>query len=222
MPNLSINFATEQRSLTAWNPILGFSLLVAGALALGIAAWDYRQQADERLNLQGRRDVLHQSTQRLRTGDPIPPEMAAQVEQANTAYALIQTPWEEIFTALEAARGKGPGDAVPPSVKAYTAKRELVPASGAKDFMAQDIARGKEPGGIALLSVKADAAKRELILSGEARDFTALSAFTSALSSIPIFQNISLVNDKLSAGNPPVVVAFDLRLAWRAQDISSH
>lgn len=185
MSRLSINFAAEQRSLTAWSPALGFSLFLAGVLALGIAAWDYRQQADEKTNLQNRRDVLHQRTQRLRTGDPIPAEMAAQVEQANIAYALIQTPWEEIFTALEAARDKAPGD-------------------------------------IALLSVKADAAKRELVLTGEAKNFTALNTFASALSATPVFQNISLANDKLSAGNPPIVVAFDLRLAWRAQDISSR
>lgn len=185
MSRLSINFAAEQRSLTAWNPVLGLSLLLAGALALGIAAWDYQQQTGEKINLQDQSDVLHQRTQRLRSGDPIPVEMAAQVAQANAAYALIQTPWEEIFTALEAARDKEFGD-------------------------------------IALLSVKADAAKRELILTGEAKDFTALSAFTSALSATPVFQNIFLANDKLSAGSPPVVVAFELRLAWRAQDISSR
>ena len=183
MSRLSINFATEQRSLTAWSPALGFSLLLAGVLALGVAAWDYRQHEDEKANLQSRRDGLHQRTQRLYAGDPVPAEMAAQVEQANTAYALIRTPWEEIFMALEAARDKEPGD-------------------------------------IALLSVKADAAKRELILTGEAKDFTALSAFTSALSAIPIFQNITLANDKLSSGNPPIVVAFDLRLAWRAKSVS--
>lgn len=183
MPRLFINFAAEQRSLTAWNPALGFSLLLAGALALGISTWDYRQQTDEKANLQDRRDTLHQRTQRLRSGDPVPAEMAAQVEQANAAYALIRTPWEEIFKALEAARGKKPGD-------------------------------------IALLSVKADAAKRELVITGEARDFTALSAFTSALSAASVFQNVSLANDKLNAGSPPVVVAFELRLAWRAQDIS--
>lgn len=185
MTRLSINFAAEQRSLTAWNPALGFLLLLAGLLALGISAWDYRQQADEKINLQGRRDSLHQRTQRLHAADPIPAGMETQIKLANTAYALIQTPWEELFTALEAARDKRPDD-------------------------------------IALLSVKADAAKRELILTGEARDFTALSAFTSALSATPVFQNISLANDKLSAGNPPIVVAFDLRLNWRAKDITSR
>lgn len=185
MTRLSINFATGQRSLTAWNPALGFSLLLAGTLAFGIAAWGFQQQVDSKANLQGKRDALRQSTQRLHTGGPVPSEMAAQVEQANAAYALILTPWEEIFAALEAARGKVSGD-------------------------------------IALLSIKADAAKRELIITGEAKDFTALSAFTSALSATPAFQNITLANDKLSAGNPPIVVAFDLRLTWRVQDISSR
>lgn len=183
MPRLSINFAAEQHSLTAWNPVLGFSLLLAGALALGIAAWDYRQHEDEKASLEGRRDDLHQRTQRLHASSPVPPEVAAQVVQANAAYALIQTPWGGIFEALETARDK-------------------------------------DAGNIALLSIKADAAKREFILTGEARDFTALSAFTSALSATPIFQNIALANDKLSAGPPPVVVAFDLRLGWRAKDIS--
>lgn len=185
MSRLSINFAAEQRSLTAWSPALGFTLLLAGALALGAAAWDYRQQADEKINLQDRRDGLHQRAQRLHTADPIPPGMAARIEQANTVYALTQTPWEEIFMALEAARGKVPGD-------------------------------------VALLSVKADAVKHDLVLTGEARDFTALSAFTSALSATPVFQNITLANDKLSSGNPPIIVAFDLRLSWRAKNTLSH
>lgn len=184
MPRLSLNFAAKQRSLTAWNPALGFALLLAGVLALGIAAWDYRQKMDEKTGLQDRRDALHQRTQRLHNSAPIPADVAAQVEQANTAYALTQTPWEEIFTALEAARGKAPG-------------------------------------GIALLSVKADTAKREITLTGEAKDFTALSAFTSALSDISIFQNISLTNDKLSTGSPPIVITFDLRLTWRA-DTPAH
>lgn len=185
MPQLSLNFAAEQRSLTAWSPILGLSLLLAGVLVLGAAVCDYRQREDEKAHLEGRRNTLHQRTQRLRISDPIPAEILAQVEQANTAYAILQTPWEEIFTALEAAHGN-------------------------------------DSSNIALLSVKADTAKHELILTGEAKDFTALSAFTSALSATPLFQSITLANDKLSAGNPPVVVVFDLRLAWRIQHTPPH
>lgn len=178
MPRLSLNFAADQRSLTVWNPALWLMCLLAGVLALGIAAWDYQRQADMTINLQDRRDTLHRRTQRLHNMDTISSDVAVQIERANAAYALAKTPWEIIFTALETAHDKASG-------------------------------------GIALLSIKADTTKRELAISGEAIDFTALSLFTSALAEIPIFQNVYLINDRLSTGNPPVVVTFDLRLAWR-------
>jgi Tfp pilus assembly protein PilN len=180
MPRLSLDFASEQRDLTAWNPALGLALLLAGALLFGIVAWDSRSLADEKINLQDRLDTLTRRTQQLHNHEPIPAGLITQIEQANTVYALLQTPWEEIFTALETVLGKAPND-------------------------------------IALLSVKADAAKQELTLSGEARDFAALSAFTAALSAVSIFQNVSLADDKLSTGSPPVVVTFDLHLTWRGK-----
>jgi Tfp pilus assembly protein PilN len=178
MSKLLINFAAVQRSVNTWNPFWGGSLLLAGMFALGLSAWDYRLQAEQNASLQLQRDTLRQSTQQQQNHAPVPAELITQIEQANAVYAMTQTPWEAIFTALEAARGKPSGT-------------------------------------IALLSLRADAAKRELTLTGEARDFAALNAFNAALSDIPIFQNVALSNDKLSSGNPPIVVTFDLRLTWR-------
>jgi hypothetical protein len=68
---------------------------------------------------------------------------------------------------------------------------------------------------IALLSLTADASKQEFALSGEAKDFGALSRFSDTLSSNPVFRRVALANHKLSEGAPPVVVKFELMLAWR-------
>jgi hypothetical protein len=70
-------------------------------------------------------------------------------------------------------------------------------------------------GDIALLSLTADSAKQEFALSGEAKDFGALSKFSDTLSSNPLFRRVALSNHKLSEGAPPIVVKFDLMLAWR-------
>lgn len=86
-------------------------------------------------------------------------------------------------------------------------------------FAALEAARGNHPDDIALLAIKADASKLELRITGEAKDFAALSVFTSALSASPDFQNVSLINDKLSVGSTPVVVVFDLRLNWAKPDV---
>ena len=180
MSKLHLNFAADQRNLTAWNPALGLALLAVGILAIGLFTSDYRQQAEQKINALDRQNALRQQTQHLHTGDPVPLELATQIDHANTIYALLQTPWENTFAALESAREKVPGT-------------------------------------IALLSIKVNSAKKEIILTGEAKDFSALSAFTSALSDIPAFQNVTLSNDKLSSGLPPIVVSFDLRLNWLAQ-----
>ena len=180
MSRLHLNFAAGQRNLTTWNPVLGLSLLAMGILAIGLVTSDYRQQAEKKINAQDRQYALQQQTQHLHTGDPVPLELATQIDHANTIYALIQRPWEDTFTALESAREKVPGN-------------------------------------IALLSIKVNSTEKEITLTGEAKDFSALSAFTSALSDIPIFQNVTLSNDKLSSGPPPIVVSFDLRLNWLAK-----
>jgi hypothetical protein len=176
---LTLNFATEQRSLTAWNPVLGIALLFAGIIALVLVARDYRQQLDIHSTLMEQRDLAHLQQSKLQYSNaPLPAELKIQIEQANSVYALISTPWEKILSALETACKKNSS-------------------------------------GIALLSIKADNSKNEIILTGEAKNFAAFSAFTAALSEAPEFQNITLTNDKLSTGNTPVVVNFDLRLNWR-------
>lgn len=70
-------------------------------------------------------------------------------------------------------------------------------------------------GEIALLSLNADTARKEFALSGEAKDFAALSKFSDMLSSRPVFGRVALSNHRLSEGTPPMVVKFDLMLAWR-------
>jgi hypothetical protein len=79
-------------------------------------------------------------------------------------------------------------------------------------FRVLEASRG---GDIALLSLSADSAKKEFILTGEAKDFGSLSKFSDTLSANPLFRRVALSNHKLSEGAPPIVVKFDLMLAWR-------
>lgn len=181
MPRLALNFSGKQRSLQVWNPLLGGALLLSGIIALGIAGYEYNRQLSLNADLQGEYAGLQDRTQRQRNNVPLSPSVVAELEQANIAYELTRTPWEKIFTALEAARDAHPDD-------------------------------------IALLAIRIDASKLELSITGEAKDFAALSAFTSALSGSPEFQNVSLTNDKLSVGSMPIVVVFDLRLNWTKPD----
>lgn len=69
---------------------------------------------------------------------------------------------------------------------------------------------------IALLAVALDPARGEIGLTGEARSFPVLSAFADALAGHGAFERVTLTQHKLSDGAPPVVVRFELRLAWRA------
>jgi len=69
---------------------------------------------------------------------------------------------------------------------------------------------------IALLSIALDPARGDIGLSGEARSFPVLSAFADALAEHGAFERVTLTQHKLSDGSPPVVVRFELRLAWRA------
>lgn len=79
-------------------------------------------------------------------------------------------------------------------------------------FQVLETSRSSE---IALLSLTADTAKQEFVLSGEAKDFGALSKFSDTLSASPLFRRVALSNHRLSEGSPPIVVKFDLMLAWR-------
>lgn len=79
-------------------------------------------------------------------------------------------------------------------------------------FQALETSRSGE---IALLSLSADTARKEFVLSGEAKDFGALSRFSDSLSASPLFGRVALSNHRLSDGAPPIVVKFDLLLAWR-------
>jgi Tfp pilus assembly protein PilN len=180
-----LNFAIEQHSLVAKRPAWGISLLAVGTLVLGGVTNDYQQQAKINAGLNDLSASMRQHTPGLHSGAAFPANITTEIAQVNAAYALIQTPWENIFRALELARDKAPNN-------------------------------------IALLSVRADTAKQEITLTGEAKDFAALSAFTSALSSSPVFQSASLTNDKLSEGVSPLIVTFDLRLAWHEPDAATY
>ena len=68
---------------------------------------------------------------------------------------------------------------------------------------------------VALLSVTLDTARGDIGLTGEARNFAALSAFAKALAKHDEFDGVTLNQHNLSDGSPPVVVRFELRLAWR-------
>lgn len=178
MPRLSLDFASAQRNLAGPRLSLGLVLLASGAVGLGIAAWEYRQQALTNASLGAQRDQLELRLQRQKPAKLVSPELVAQLDQAGAAHAQIFTPWEQIFRALEAARGAN----------------------------------------IALVSLTADAGKGEISLAGEARDFAALSAFADTLAASPQFRKAALVNHKFSDGAPPIVVKFDLALAWRRAD----
>ncbi|TSA19154.1 MAG: hypothetical protein D4R74_00160 [Betaproteobacteria bacterium] len=175
MSQLSLDFVSAQRTLAKPKPYIGLGLLLAGALALAIAAWSNEQQVETNNALRLKRDQLAARAQRRQPQEKAPPELTAQLDQAGAAYAQILIAWDELFHSLESSRN----------------------------------------GDIALLSLNADAAKREFVLSGEAKDFGALSHFSDTLSASPLFARVALSNHKLSEGAPPIVVKFELTLAWR-------
>ena len=175
MPGLQINFVTSQRHLASPGLSVGLVFLAAGAVALGIATWDYARQTEINDALRAQRDHLAARLQSQMPRKAISPELSARADQAGVAYAQLLTPWREIFQALEAARNTD----------------------------------------IALLSLTADATKQEIALSGEARDFAALSGFADTLSSGSMFRRVTVANHKFSEGPPPIVLKFDLVLAWR-------
>ena len=143
--------------------------------------------------------------------------------------ALALTAWEnerqiEVNTALRAERdqllGRAqrslPAEKVPAELSAQIEQAGAAYAEIMTPwdelFQALEASRSND---IALLSITADAAKKEFGLAGEARDFGALSSFSDSLSSSPLFRRVALSNHKLSEGAPPIVVKFDLTLAWR-------
>ncbi len=184
---LSINFATGQRRLNPRSSALGYVMLLAGGLALAAAGWDFWQQSEEKNQLQAERNALRHEARRRQGGDTLPATLQNQIEQANKAYALLQSPWDEVFMALESAY----------------AHQESSKAAHSQGM-----------GDIGLLLIKADAVRQELALSGQARNFNALNALSKALSESGKFAHVTLANHKLSEGAAPVVVIFDLRMNW--------
>ncbi|MBI2319913.1 MAG: PilN domain-containing protein [Betaproteobacteria bacterium] len=133
MSRLSLDFANAQRPLASPRLGLGLALLAAGAIALGVAAWEYREQTLANASLQERRDQLAERVERRRPAALISPEIAAQAEQAGAAYAQLRAPWEEVFHALEAARG---AEIALLSLSADAGKREIALSGEARDFAA--------------------------------------------------------------------------------------
>ena len=175
MSRLALDFASAQRPLAGPKPYLGLALLLAGILALALAAWQHEQSIEANAALRAQRDLLAARLQRRQPQERLPAESSAQFDQAALAYAQIMTPWDALFQALEASRS----------------------------------------GEISLLSLTADSAKREFALGGEAKDFDALSRFSDSLSASPWFARVALSNHRVSEGAPPIVVKFELALAWR-------
>lgn len=176
MSRLSLDFASAQRALAGPKPYLGLGLLLCGAIALAIVAWNNDQQGESNAALRAQRDQAAARVQRQQPREQVPAELSSQFDQAAAAYAQIMTAWDELFRVLEASRG----------------------------------------GDIALLSLSADSAKKEFILTGEAKDFGSLSKFSDTLSASSLFRRVALSNHKLSEGAPPIVVKFDLMIAWRS------
>ena len=134
-------------------------------------------------------------------------------DRQTEANAALRAERDQLTTRLQRSQ---PTQQVPTELSAQfeqaaTAYAELF-TSWDELFQVLEASRSSD---IALLSITADTAKKEFALSGEAKDFGALSKFSDALSSSPLFRRVALSNHKLSEGAPPIVVKFDLTLAWR-------
>ncbi len=134
-------------------------------------------------------------------------------EQQIEANAALRAERDKLATRVQRSR---PAENVPVELSAQfeqagAAYAEIM-TPWDELFQALEASRS---GDIALLSITADATKKEFALSGEAKDFGALSGFSDALSASPLFRRVSLSNHKLSEGAPPIVVKFELALAWR-------
>ena len=136
MNHLRINFAQPQPSLNAWKPAWSMALLGIGLISLGIATWQYQHTTQANALLQNTRDALRQRAQTTPSNTPPTADLLAQVAQANASYALTQTPWEKIFTALEAARNQHDSSIALLSIRADAAKHELSLLGEAKNFKA--------------------------------------------------------------------------------------
>lgn len=134
-------------------------------------------------------------------------------EQQAVANAALRAQRDEMSAHLQRQQPKEP---IPPELSAQfdQAAAAYAQIMTAWDDLFQALETNRS-GDIALLSLSADSTKKEIALSGEAKDFGALSRFSDALSASPRFQRVALANHKLSEGAPPIVVKFDLMLAWR-------
>lgn len=135
MPSsLSLNFATQQRSLTARNPVLGIALLLAGSLAFGFAFQNYQKQADDNTALQSKQHALRKADKHKDSSNTVFPELKNQIEQANAVYASTRTPWNSVFAMLESARGSKLDAIALLSLRANQSKREILLTGEAKSF----------------------------------------------------------------------------------------
>lgn len=149
----------------------------------------------------------------LLTGALVLALVAAQNSQQIEINAALRAERDQLAARLQRQK---PQQAVPAELSAQfdqaAAAHARIMTAWDDLFQALERSRGGE---IALLSLAADSARREFALSGEAKDFAALSNFADTLSANPLFRRTTLSNHKLSEGAPPVVVKFDLVLAWR-------
>ncbi|MFA6015751.1 MAG: PilN domain-containing protein [Gallionellaceae bacterium] len=134
MPNLTLNFAAKQVSLQTWNPLLGSTILIIGVTVFGFAVADYRQQLSLNSDLQEKSSQLQNNAGLNSRKASTPLALENEIAQANLAYTQLQTPWGEIFSALETARNAQADDVALLSIKADSNKRELRISGEAKDF----------------------------------------------------------------------------------------
>lgn len=136
MTSLSLNFAAKQAPLQIWSPLLGSAILLVGVIVFAFTVADYRQQLNLNSDLQEKSANLQDNTGLNVRKTTTPLALENEIAQANLAYTQLQTPWGEVFSALEIARNSHPNDIALLSIKADSNKRELRISGEAKDFPA--------------------------------------------------------------------------------------
>lgn len=130
---LGLDFASAQHALAGPKRSLGMAVFLCGAMALGFVAWENEQQIEINASLRAQRDQLSARVQRRQPQEKMPVELAAQFEQATAVQALITTPWDDLFHALEDSRSS---EIALLTLNADTARKQFALGGEAKDFAA--------------------------------------------------------------------------------------
>lgn len=136
MSRLALDFATKQYGLKARHPLWGGALMGIGIIAICVTGYDYWQQEAMNKVLGAEYAGLQNHSKVSHTESPNSPLIKTEIELANKAFELSQTPWGKIFYELEKARSEYPESIALLSVKADTGKFELDISGEARDFTA--------------------------------------------------------------------------------------